>query len=179
MRFSTATVIAAALVLGLGLTACGDWTDPADIGAVDACTTEMTTVRFTASASHASESEPAVATIKITNTSGGTCVIADGGTLTAKDDQGKSDPVESVNHPTGTHDVTLAPGVSATADVLYTDVNFEGSASAREVCGVQASRVQITLPKNFARTVKVTKADGSAGAFNVCTPDGKFEDFHG
>ncbi|MFJ3309447.1 DUF4232 domain-containing protein [Streptomyces sp. NPDC086549] len=147
-------------------------------GAVSACTTKTTTVRFIASATHASESEPAAATVKVTNTSGRTCTIVGATTLTAKDDQGKADPVETDNSAAGTDAVDLGPGASATAEVLYTDLNFDGSQSAREVCAVQASSVRIALPKDVARTVKVTKASGSAGVFNVCTKDVKFGSFH-
>ncbi|MCF3137217.1 DUF4232 domain-containing protein [Streptomyces olivochromogenes] len=147
-------------------------------GGVSACTTKTTTVQFIASAAHASESEPAAATVKVTNTSGSTCTIVGASALTAKDDQGKANPIETDNAAAGTDAVDIAPGASATADVLYTDLNFEGSQSAREVCAVQASKVAIALPKDIARTVKVTKANGSAGVFNVCTKDVKFGAFH-
>lgn len=147
-------------------------------GAVGACTTKTTTVQFIASASHASESEPAAATVKVTNTSGSTCTLVGGSTLTAKDDQGKAAPVETDNSAAGTDAVDIPAGASASAEVLYTDLNFEGSQSAREVCAVQASKVEIALPKDIARTVKVTKANGSAGVFNVCTKDVKFGSFH-
>jgi hypothetical protein len=147
-------------------------------GAVGACTTKTTTVQFIASASHASESEPAAATVKVTNTSGSTCTLVGASTLTAKDDQGKATPIETDNSAAGTDAVDIAAGASASAEVLYTDLNFEGSQSAREVCAVQASKVEIALPKDIARTVKVTKANGSAGIFNVCTKDVKFGSFH-
>ncbi|MEV0185135.1 DUF4232 domain-containing protein [Streptomyces sp. NPDC050625] len=147
-------------------------------GAVGACTTKTTTVQFIASASHASESEPAAATVKVTNTSGSTCTLVGASTLTAKDDQGKAAPIETDNSAAGTDAVDIAAGASASAEVLYTDLNFEGSQSAREVCAVQASKVEIALPKDVARTVKVTKTNGSAGIFNVCTKDVKFGSFH-
>ncbi|WP_316763879.1 DUF4232 domain-containing protein [Streptomyces herbicida] len=147
-------------------------------GAVGACTTRTTTVQFIASASHASESEPAAATVKVTNTSGSTCTLVGATTLTAKDDQGKAAPVETDNSAAGTDAVEIAAGASASAEVLYTDLNFEGSQSAREVCAVQASKVEIALPKDIARTVKVTRTNGSAGIFNVCTKDVKFGSFH-
>lgn len=147
-------------------------------GAVGACTTRTTTVQFIASASHASESEPAAATVKVTNTSGSTCTLVGASTLTAKDDQGKAAPIETDNSAAGTDAVDIAAGASASAEVLYTDLNFEGSQSAREVCAVQATKVEIALPKDIARTVKVTKANGSAGIFNVCTKDVKFGSFH-
>ncbi|MGW7386115.1 DUF4232 domain-containing protein [Streptomyces sp. NPDC054794] len=146
--------------------------------AVSACTTKTTTIQFIAAAGHASESEPAAATIKVTNTSGSTCTLVGATTLTAKDDQNKADPIATDNSAAGTDAVDIAPGASASADVLYTDLNFEGSQSAREVCAVQASKVEIALPKDTARTIKVTKSNGAPGIFNVCTKDVKFGAFH-
>lgn len=146
--------------------------------AVSACTTKTTTIQFIAAAGHASESEPAAATIKVTNTSGSTCTLVGATTLTAKDDQNKADPIATDNSAAGTDAVDIAPGASASADVLYTDLNFEGSQSAREVCAVQASKVEIALPKDIARTIKVTKSNGAPGIFNVCTKDVKFGAFH-
>ncbi|MFJ3902971.1 DUF4232 domain-containing protein [Streptomyces sp. NPDC090025] len=133
-----------------------------------ACTTKNTSVTFTASAHHASEHQPASAVVKVTNVSKKTCTIVGASTLTAKDDQGKADPVMVDNAENGTDAVDIKPGASVTARVAYTDLNFEGSASAREVCPVQASTIEFALPKDGNATVKVTKADGSAGVFNVC-----------
>jgi hypothetical protein len=147
-------------------------------GTMVACTAKTTGVTFVAARSHATESEPAAATVKITNTSGKPCTIVGATSLVAKDDQGKSDPIEADNSAAGTDAVDLAPGKTATADVLYADLNFEGSQSAREVCGVQASKVEIALPKDVGRTVKVVNGSGSAASFNVCGPDVKFEAFH-
>jgi hypothetical protein len=145
---------------------------------VSSCTTKTTVVRFVASAAHATESEPAAATVEVTNTSDATCVIVGATALTAKDDQGKAAPVETDNSAAGPDSVDLRPHASVTADVLYTDLNFEGTPSAREVCPVQASRVEIALPDDVARTVKVTKGDGTPGVFNVCGRDVKFGAFH-
>lgn len=147
-------------------------------GTIVACTAKTTSVTFVAAAKHATESEPAAATVKITNTSGKACTIVGATSLVAKDDQGKSDPIETDNSAAGTDAVDLAPGATATADVLYADLNFEGSQSAREVCGVQASKVEIALPKDVGRTVKVVNGSGSAATFSVCGPDVKFEAFH-
>ncbi|MFJ9867589.1 DUF4232 domain-containing protein [Streptomyces sp. NPDC101165] len=147
-------------------------------GTIVACTAKTTSVTFVAATKHATESEPAAATVKITNTSGKACTIVGATSLVAKDDQGKSDPIETDNSAAGTDAVDLAPGATATADVLYADLNFEGSQSAREVCGVQASKVEIALPKDVGRTVKVVNGSGSAATFNVCGPAVKFEAFH-
>ncbi|MFF7973536.1 DUF4232 domain-containing protein [Streptomyces sp. NPDC007905] len=147
-------------------------------GTIVACTAKTTGVTFVAAAKHATESEPAAATVKITNTSGKPCTIVGATSLVAKDDQGKSNPIEADNSAAGTDAVDLAPGATATAEVLYADLNFEGSQSAREVCGVQASKVEIALPKDVGRTVKVVNGSGSPATFNVCGPDVKFEAFH-
>ncbi|MGW2014861.1 DUF4232 domain-containing protein [Streptomyces sp. NPDC001927] len=130
-----------------------------------------------ASAHHASEQEPAAATVKVTNTSQATCTLVGASTLVAKDDQGKAEPISADTSANGTDAVDIKPGASATATVLYVDLNLEGSASAREVCAIQASTVEIALPDDEGRTVKVTKANGSAGTFNVCGPEVKFDGF--
>ncbi|MET9734812.1 DUF4232 domain-containing protein [Streptomyces sp. NPDC006458] len=144
---------------------------------VSACTTATTTLTFVAAADHATESEPAAATVKLTNTSSEPCAVVGAVTLTARDDQNKSGPVETDNSAAATDSVDIAPGATATAEVLYTDVNFEGSASAREVCGVQASKVEIALPDDVGRQVEVVDGGGSAATFAVCEPEVTFGAF--
>jgi hypothetical protein len=139
---------------------------------------ESTTASFVAAAAHASESEPAAATVKITNAPDKPCTIVGATTLTAKDDHGKSAPVETDNSAGGTEAVDLAPRATATAEVLYTDLNFEGSQSARDVCALQASEVDIALPDDTAGTVVVVNAAASPTTFNVCGTDVKFGAFH-
>ncbi len=146
-------------------------------GATAACTTKNTKMTFTASAHHASEQQAAVATVKVTNTSGTPCTIVGASALKAEDAQGKSEPISADNAGNGTDAVDLKPGATAQATVGYTDLNFEGSASAREVCAVQASKVEIALPKDVGRTVRVTKTDGSSGVFSVCRPEVRFSGF--
>ncbi|MEU6091381.1 DUF4232 domain-containing protein [Streptomyces sp. NPDC047085] len=147
-------------------------------GAVAACTSRTTKAAFVAAATHATRTRPATATVKITNISGKACTIVGATTLVAKDDQGKSGPLDADNSAAGTDAVDLAPGATATASVLYTDLNFEGTESARETCGIQASSVEIALPKDVGRAVKVTSGTGSAAVFNVCGRDLKFGAFH-
>ncbi|MDT9687264.1 DUF4232 domain-containing protein [Streptomyces sp. P9(2023)] len=148
-----------------------------DGGATSACTTKNTSVAFIVSAQHANEHEPAAATVKVTNTSKATCTIVGATTLVAKDDQGKAEPISADTSRNGTDAVDIEPGASAVAYVSYADLNMEGTGSAREVCAVQASTVEIALPDDEGRNVKVAKADGSAGTFNVCGPDVKFDGF--
>ncbi|MFG2789703.1 DUF4232 domain-containing protein [Streptomyces sp. NPDC048419] len=146
-------------------------------GTIAACTTRTTKAAFVAAARHATQSKPATGTVKITNTSSKPCTIVGASSLVAKDDQGKSEPIEVDNHAAGTDAVDVAPGATAAASVNYTDLNFEGTESARETCGVQASKVEIALPKDAGRTVQVTSAKGSAAVFNVCGTDVKFGAF--
>ncbi|MFD7322482.1 DUF4232 domain-containing protein [Streptomyces sp. NPDC059875] len=160
-----------------GTSSAGTSTGGGTGGATGACTTKNTALTFIASAHHASEQEPAGATIKVTNTSKATCTIVGASTLVAKDDQAKAEPISADNSKNGTDAVDIKPGASAEAMVMYQDLNFEGSASAREVCAIQASTVEIALPDDEGRSVKVTKADGSAATFNVCGPDVKFDRF--
>ncbi|KUN07092.1 hypothetical protein AQI95_11050 [Streptomyces yokosukanensis] len=140
-------------------------------GATSACTTKNTRLRFLQAAQHATPQKPAQGAIEVTNTSKSICTIVGAVTLTAKDDQGKADPVETDNSQGGTDAVDVGPGATAQAWVTYTDLNFEGSASARETCPVQASKVEIALPKDVGRTVDVVKDGGAAGIFNVCGKD--------
>ncbi|MFJ7075369.1 DUF4232 domain-containing protein [Streptomyces sp. NPDC098781] len=151
--------------------------DGGDGGATSACSTKNTQVKFVQSAHHASEQQAATGYIEVTNTSNATCTIVGATTLTAKDDQGKSEPVETDNAGNGTDAVDVKAGGSAKAWVAYTDLNFEGSASGREVCAVQASTVEIALPDDVARSVKVTKDGGAAGSFNVCGTDVRVNGF--
>lgn len=146
-------------------------------GDVSACTTKNTQLRFVQAARHASEQRPAQGTIEVTNTSKTTCTIVGAVTLTAKDDQGKADPVDTDNTAGGTDAVDVKPGAKARASVAYTDLNFDGSPSGREVCAVQASKVEIALPKDVSRTVKVTKDSGAPGSFNVCGKDVRLSAF--
>jgi hypothetical protein len=142
-----------------------------------ACTTKNTRVRFIASPFHANEEEPASATVKVTNTSHARCTIVGPSVLTAKDDQGKATPITADNAADSKDAVDLKPGATATASVEYADVNFQGTASARGTCAVQASKVELALPDDTARAVRVTKSNGTAAIFNVCGPGVKFDGF--
>ncbi|MFE7170765.1 DUF4232 domain-containing protein [Streptomyces sp. NPDC057616] len=148
-------------------------------GTIAACTARTTKAAFVAAARHATPSRPATGTLKITNTSAKPCTIVGATSLVAKDDQGKSSPIETDNSAAGTDAVDVRPGATATASVSYADLNFEGTESARQTCGVQASKVEIALPKDVSRTVKVTTDTGSAAIFNVCGKEVKFGAFRG
>ncbi|MFF7209932.1 DUF4232 domain-containing protein [Streptomyces sp. NPDC008238] len=176
LRPRAAVAAAVLLLTGPALAGCGTRTgtrapavavSPAHARA-SACTAGTTTVRFVAAGVHATVWQPAVGRVEVTNTSGATCTLAGATTLTARDDQGKAAPVRTDNSAAGTDAVDLRPHATAVADVRYTDVNFEGTPSAREVCAVQASRVEIALPDDVARTVGVTGADGAPAVLSVC-----------
>ncbi|MFE7588431.1 DUF4232 domain-containing protein [Kitasatospora sp. NPDC057512] len=143
-------------------------------GATAACTTKNTSVTFLQSSGHASDAQPAAATIKITNSSGAPCTIVGPTTVVAADDQGKASPVSGDNSTAGSEAVDVPAGAAVVADVLYNDVNGEGTSSARYTCPVQASHVKVALPKDVGTTVNVMKANGSpGGVFSVCGTDFK------
>ncbi|MFE5584949.1 DUF4232 domain-containing protein [Kitasatospora sp. NPDC056531] len=143
-------------------------------GVTAACTTKNTSVTFLQSSGHASDAQPAAATLKITNSSGAPCTIVGPTTVVADDDQGKAGPVSGDNSKDGSGAVDVPAGAAVVADVLYNDVNGEGTKSARYTCPVQASHVKVALPKDAGTTVNVMKANGSpGGVFSVCGTDFK------
>ncbi|MGW1175187.1 DUF4232 domain-containing protein [Kitasatospora sp. NPDC002543] len=123
----------------------------------------------TGPAGHASEQQPATATIRAVNTSGHSCTLTGYPGVQLADDQGKSSPIDAVRHDSGPiTPVTLAPGAQATADLLYSDLNGQGSASARYVCAVAGSKVSIILP-NTTQQVQVPVTGGvDKGVLSVC-----------
>ncbi|MBO1416559.1 DUF4232 domain-containing protein [Streptomyces sp. FH025] len=143
-------------------------------GVTAACTTKNTSVTFRQSSGHASNAQAAAATLKITNSSGAPCTIVGPTTVVADDDQGKASPVSGDNSKEGSEAVEVPAGAAVVADVLYNDVNSEGTESARYTCPVQASHVKVALPKDVGTTVNVMKANGSpGGVFSVCGTDFK------
>ncbi|MFC8710450.1 DUF4232 domain-containing protein [Streptomyces sp. NPDC057197] len=143
-------------------------------GVTAACTAKNTSVTFLQSSGHASDAQAAAATLKITNSSGAPCTIVGPTTVAADDDQGKASPVSGDNSEAGSDAVDVPAGATVVADVLYNDVNNEGTESARYTCPVQASHVKVALPKDAGTTVNVMKADGSpGGVFSVCGTDFK------
>jgi hypothetical protein len=65
--------------------------------------------------------------------------------------------------------VTLAPGQLANANLEYNDVNTQGTASARHVCGVQGSQAQVILPDTTTvLQVKVTGGGVDGNTLNIC-----------
>ncbi|MFG2909540.1 DUF4232 domain-containing protein [Kitasatospora sp. NPDC048286] len=119
--------------------------------------------------SHASEQQPATAIIRAVNTSGRNCTLSGFPGVQLADDQGKSSPIDAVRHDGGPNTpVTLAPGAQATADLLYSDVNGQATASGRYVCAVTGSKVSIILP-NTTQQVQVAVTGGvDNGTLSVC-----------
>ncbi|MFJ9447752.1 DUF4232 domain-containing protein [Kitasatospora sp. NPDC101235] len=118
---------------------------------------------------HASEQQPAMATIRAVNTSGHSCTLTGFPGVQLADDQGKSSPIDAVRHQGDPiTPVTLAPGAQATAGLLYSDVNGQAASSGRYVCAVTGSKVSIILPNTTQQMqVAVTGGVGN-GTLNVC-----------
>ncbi|WP_165845678.1 DUF4232 domain-containing protein [Streptacidiphilus pinicola] len=133
------------------------------------CTTADVKLTVQGPAGHASEQQPATATIRAVNTSGHSCSLTGYPGVRLADDQGKSSPIDALRHQGDpVAPVTLAPGAQATAQLLYSDVNGQGSASGRYVCAVTGSKVSIILP-NTTTQVKVRVTGGvDKGTLNVC-----------
>ncbi|MFH8513816.1 DUF4232 domain-containing protein [Streptomyces gelaticus] len=135
--------------------------------ATAACTLKTVSIKFLMSDHQATEQQAANGTLKLTNTSGATCTVVGPTTVTATDDENKTDPISADNSEEGSDAVDIPAGGSATADIGYNNLNTEGT--ARDTCPMGASTVKVGLPKQADTTVNVLKADGSPGGyFSVC-----------
>ncbi|MBF9071963.1 DUF4232 domain-containing protein [Streptacidiphilus fuscans] len=133
------------------------------------CTVSQVRMTVTGPAGHANDQQPARATLHVVNNSGHNCTLAGFPGIELADDQGKSSPINAVRH-TGMQGqtVTLVPGQSAQADLTFSDINTEGTSSARYVCGVQGSKVQVILPDTTTqKSVPVTGGIDN-GTLSVC-----------
>lgn len=133
------------------------------------CTTAEVKLSVIGPDAHASDQQPAAASIRAVNISGHSCSLTGYPGVRLADDQGKSSPIDAVRHEGApVSPVTLAPGAQATAQLLYSDVNGQASASGRYVCPVTGSKVQIILP-NTTTQVKVRVGGGvDNGTLDVC-----------
>ncbi|MFD5462108.1 hypothetical protein ACFWIQ_04655 [Kitasatospora sp. NPDC127059] len=61
-----------------------------------------------------------------------------------------------------------APGARASADLLYSDVNGQASASGRHVCAVTGSKVSIILPNTTQQTQVAVTGGVDNGTLDVC-----------
>ncbi|MFJ6217011.1 DUF4232 domain-containing protein [Streptomyces sp. NPDC092296] len=132
------------------------------------CRTEDLTVTVQGPGNDASEQQAAVADIQVVNSSGRTCTLKGFPGVELTDDQGKSDPLTARRQDMTADTVRLAPGAKAVADLAFSNINREGTASARKVCGVQASYASVILPDE--RTTVKVKVQGGVdhGVLNVC-----------
>ena len=145
-------------------------------GATVACTTQNTSAQFRQSGNHASEQQAAAGSLRITNSSGATCTIVGPTVVTVTDEAKGSGPVSADNSEEGSDAVDIPAGGTATADVMYNDVNTEGT--ARLSCRTESSTVKVALPKDAGTTVNVMKADGSpGGVFSLCADSFKLGSF--
>ncbi|MFF9508200.1 DUF4232 domain-containing protein [Streptomyces sp. NPDC014724] len=145
-------------------------------GATAACTTQNTSAQFRQSANHASESQAAAGSLRITNSSGAACTIVGPTVVTVTDEAKGGGPVSADNSEEGSDAVDIPAGGTATADVMYNDVNNEGT--ARLSCRTESPTVKVALPKDAGTTVNVMKADGSpGGVFSLCADSFKLGAF--
>ncbi|MGP3980814.1 DUF4232 domain-containing protein [Streptomyces sp. KR80] len=135
------------------------------------CTIDSMKSFIAPSNSHASAQKKAVATLSVTNFSGETCTLQGYPGVAIRDDSGKTSTTINASRsgakPTL---ITLQDGQSAAAQLLYDDVNREGSASGRLVCPVEAATAQVTLPDTKQTgTVQVDNRDGvGADILSIC-----------
>ncbi|MFF8915891.1 DUF4232 domain-containing protein [Streptomyces sp. NPDC015032] len=145
-------------------------------GATAACTTQNTSAQFRQSANHASESQAAAGSLRITNSSGAACTIVGPTVVTVTDEAKGGGPVSADNSEESSDAVDIPAGGTATADVMYNDVNTEGT--ARLSCRTESPTVKVALPKDAGTTVNVMKADGSpGGVFSLCADSFKLGAF--
>ncbi|MEV6314319.1 DUF4232 domain-containing protein [Streptomyces sp. NPDC051776] len=137
--------------------------------ALVSCTTKTTEVRFLASATNATDLEPAKGTVLVRNTSSAPCTLTGPTNLTAKDDKGKDGSLSTDNSAAGSDAVDIPAHGQVAAVVEYTDTPSDGTGSP-EACPVKASEVEIALPKDEARGVQVTEEGGAPARFTVCAP---------
>ncbi|MFJ5922829.1 DUF4232 domain-containing protein [Kitasatospora sp. NPDC092948] len=133
------------------------------------CTGADVKLSVTGPAARASEQQPAMATIRAVNTSGNTCTLTGFPGVQLADDEGKASPIDAVRHQGGANTpVTLAPGAGATAQLLYSDVNGQATASGRYVCAVTGSKVSIILPDTTQQQQVSVTGGVDNGTLNVC-----------
>ncbi|QKW18030.1 DUF4232 domain-containing protein [Kitasatospora sp. NA04385] len=133
------------------------------------CTTKDVKLTVTGPNDHATEQSSALALLRAQNTSGKACTLTGFPGIRLADDQGKSAPLDAVREAGGSATaVTLQPGKSAEAHLLFTNVNFEGSASGRLVCPVTGSKVSVILPDTTEQVQVPVTGGVDNGTINVC-----------
>ncbi|MFB7948485.1 DUF4232 domain-containing protein [Kitasatospora phosalacinea] len=133
------------------------------------CTTGDVELTVTGPNDHATDKSSALATVRARNTSGKACTLTGFPGVRLADDQDKSAPLDAVRETGSTPaTVTLQPGKSADAQLLFTNVNFEGSASGRLVCPVTGSKVSLILPDTTEQVQVPVTGGVDNGTLNVC-----------
>ncbi|MFD7732421.1 DUF4232 domain-containing protein [Kitasatospora phosalacinea] len=144
-------------------------TAPAKEAGSAKCAAKDVKLTVTGPNDHATDKSSALATVRALNTSGKACTLTGFPGVRLADDQGKSAPLDAVreegNSPAT---VTLQPGKSADAQLLYSNVNFEGSASGRLVCPVTGSKVSLILPDTTEQVQVPVTGGVDNGTLNVC-----------
>ncbi|MFC8452235.1 DUF4232 domain-containing protein [Kitasatospora sp. NPDC057223] len=114
--------------------------------------------------------QPAYAALHVVNTSARTCTLTGFPGIQVTDDSGRTPTPLTADRDTGfpATAVTLKPKQLANANLEYSDVNTEGSASGRRTCGLTASRAQVILPdETQPKQVKVTGGVDN-NTLNIC-----------
>ncbi|GLW55519.1 DUF4232 domain-containing protein [Kitasatospora phosalacinea] len=133
------------------------------------CTAGDVELTVTGPNDHATDKSSALATVRARNTSGKACTLTGFPGVRLADDQGKSAPLDAVRETGSTPaTVTLQPGKSADAQLLFPNVNFEGSASGRLVCPVTGSKVSLILPDTTEQVQVPVTGGVDNDTLNVC-----------
>ncbi|BAJ26449.1 MULTISPECIES: DUF4232 domain-containing protein [Kitasatospora] len=134
------------------------------------CTAKDVKLTVTGPNDRATQQSSALAELRAQNTSGKACTLTGFPGVRLADDQGKSAPLDAVRQKeTAAGTVTLSPGKSAVAQLLYSNVNFEGSASGRLVCPVTGTKVAVILPDTTEQVQVPVSGGVDNGTLNVCT----------
>ncbi len=114
--------------------------------------------------------QPAYAALHVVNTSTRTCTLTGFPGIQVTDDDGRTTSPLTAERNTGfpATAVTLRPKQPANANLEYSDVDSEGSASSRRTCGVTASKAQVILPdETQTKQVRVTGGVDN-NTLNIC-----------
>ncbi|WP_030462019.1 DUF4232 domain-containing protein [Kitasatospora sp. NRRL B-11411] len=133
------------------------------------CTAQDVKLTVTGPAGRASEQQPARAEVRAQNTSGKPCTLTGFPGVRLTDNEGKAGPLDAVRQGgANAATVTLQPGKSAAAPLIYSDVNLQGSASGRLVCAVQGSKLAVILPDTTQQSQVPVTGGVDNGTLNVC-----------
>ncbi|MFC8721751.1 DUF4232 domain-containing protein [Kitasatospora sp. NPDC057198] len=142
---------------------------PAKAAGTAKCTAQDVKLTVAGPAGRADEQQPARAELRAQNTSGKVCALTGFPGVRLADDEGKAGPLDAVRQGgVNAASVTLQPGKSASAPLIYSDVNTEGSASGRLVCAVQGSKLAVILPDTTQQSQVQVTGGVDNGTLSVC-----------